>query len=88
MAFKWRQAARNNAEATLSKWFWARRFVIGFAVAAVILFAVHAIKGYALQDSVVFGALWGAIAAAVFTVTGYIKYKRNPTCMLRQGKLQ
>lgn len=70
----------------MSKWFWLRRWLLACVVAWIVLFAVHLLKGYGASDSAWFAALWGAIAATIFTLTGYIKYRRNPACMLPPSK--
>lgn len=70
----------------MGHWFWWRRFVVAFAIAAPVLFAVHAIKGHAVPDAAGFGCLWGAVAAAIFTIVGYVRYRRNPACMLPRRK--
>lgn len=72
----------------MDKGFWARRLVLAFVIVGLVLFAVHAVRGYALQDSAAFGCLWGAIAATIFTGIGYIRYRRNPACMLPRRKPQ
>lgn len=66
----------------MKKWFWAKRFGTSFMIAGPVLFAVHAVKGYNLATSAAFGCIWGVIGAAIFTLVGYIRYKRNPACML------
>lgn len=66
----------------MPKWTWIKRFVLAFAIAAAVLFAVHLGKGYPAVAAAWFAALWGAIAAAVFTLVGYVKYRRSPACML------
>lgn len=62
--------------------FWARRFALALLVAGVLLFVVELVKGHEPIDAVKFAAFWGVLAAAVFTLTGYIKYRRNPACMI------
>lgn len=70
----------------MSKWIWIKRFVLAFVFAGTVLFAVHLVKGYPAIDAAWFAALWGAIAAAIFTLVGYVKYRRNPACMLPRAK--
>jgi hypothetical protein len=66
--------------------FWIKRFLLAFAVASAVLFLVQLVKGYTASDAAQFAALWGAISAALFVMVGYIRYKRNPACMLPQSK--
>lgn len=66
----------------MPRFYWTRRFVIAFIAAGVVLCAAHLVRGHALADSIGFGLLWGAIAAVIFTVVGYLRYRRNPACML------
>lgn len=66
----------------MKKWFWVKRFAVSFVIAGIVLFAVHAVKGYNLTDAAAFGCIWGAIGAAIFTLVGYVRYKRNPACLL------
>lgn len=66
--------------------FWVKRFLLAFVVASISLGAVQYLKGSTLPSATQFGLLWGAISAALFTLVGYIRYKRNPACMLRRSK--
>lgn len=70
----------------MGKGFWIRRFVIALVIAWAVLFAAHLLRGHALADSAWFAALWGAAAAVIFTVIGYVKYRRNPACMLPRSR--
>lgn len=63
-------------------WFWLKRFLFAFVVAGAVLFVVHLFKGHGIIDAAWFALLWGAITAAVFTLSGYIRYRRHPACML------
>ena len=68
--------------------FWIKRFATALAVAFVVLFCVELLKGHARAPAIQYAMTWGLITAAVYTVTGYIRYKRNPACMTplnRQG---
>ena len=62
--------------------FWTRRFVLALLIAAPLLFVVQTIKGHGLVEAAQFAAFWGAITAALYTLVGYNRYKRNPTCWL------
>lgn len=71
----------------MSTGFWLKRFALAFLVGAALLFVVQYLKGMPPADALKFGALWGAISAAIFTLTGYVRYRRNPACMLpRSGR--
>ena len=75
-----------DGEAGRGTRFWVTRFIVAFVVAAAVLFAVHLVKGYGLQDSIGFGVVWGVVAAAIYTAIGYFRYRRNPACMLPRRK--
>jgi hypothetical protein len=62
---------------------WAFRFLLAFAVAAAALAVVQLAKGANIGSAATFAAVWGALTALVFTGVGYIKYKRNPACMIK-----
>ena len=62
--------------------FWLKRFVSALLIATALLFIVELVKGHGRAEAAQFAALWGAITAALFTLIGYNRYKRNPTCWL------
>lgn len=62
--------------------FWVRRFLLALLVASSLLTVVHYAKGNPLPGAARFGVLWGAISAMLFTLIGYVRYRRNPACML------
>lgn len=62
--------------------FWLKRFLLALAIAAAALSAVRLLRGDGAAAAVVYGALWGGVAAAVYTLTGYARFRRNPACML------
>lgn len=66
--------------------FWLKRFVIAFVGAGVLLFAVELVKGSATEQALRFGLLWGLVFAALFTLIGYVRYRRNPACMLPRDR--
>lgn len=68
--------------------FWIKRFVLAFFGAAVLLLLVELAKGYQLASALQFGALWGGVFASIFTLIGYVRYKRNPACMLLRQRGQ
>lgn len=62
--------------------FWIKRFLVALVVAWAVLFVAHLLRGHAAPGAVAFAALWGTLAAALFTLLGYLKYRRHPACML------
>ena len=62
--------------------FWTKRFVLAFLVAATLLLIVELVKGHGQAEAAQFAGLWGGITAALYTLIGYNKYRRNPTCWL------
>jgi phosphatidylglycerophosphate synthase len=66
----------------MSLGFWLKRFTFALFVASAALFCVQYLKGSPALEAVQFGLVWGVISAALFTLIGYIRYRRNPACML------
>lgn len=66
--------------------FWTRRFLLALVVAGVVLFAVQLAKGHAAIEAAMFAALWAPLTATVFVTAGYIRYRRNPACMLPRSR--
>lgn len=66
--------------------FWIKRFLTAFAIASVLLFVVQLVKGYETIEAARFALLWSAISASLFTLVGYIRYRRNPACMLPRSE--
>lgn len=62
--------------------FWLKRLILAFVVASVLLLSAQLFKGAPLNSAVMYGLLWGGVTAVIFTLVGYIRYKRNPACML------
>lgn len=60
--------------------FWVKRFLLALAVAFVVLFGAELAKGHSQAAALQFAALWGLATGAVFTLAGYVRYRRNPTC--------
>lgn len=63
--------------------FWAKRFLVVLAVAFVVLVGTELVKGHSQMAALRFAGLWGLATATVFTLAGYIRFKRNPACWLR-----
>ena len=60
--------------------FWIKRFFTVFVGAFVIIGAVQMLKGHDSPYSATQGAIWGAIAATVFTVTRFFRSRRGEHC--------
>jgi O-antigen/teichoic acid export membrane protein len=66
----------------MTKHFWIKRMAVSLIAGVFVLLLVQLVKGAELQDAVVFAALWGVVFAATFTGIGYLRFKRNPACMV------
>lgn len=62
--------------------FWLKRLLLAFLVAAGLLFVVQMLKGYEPPSAAKFALFWGGVSSALFTLIGFIRYKRNPSCMI------
>lgn len=67
---------------TLKAGFWIRRLLVVFLVVTAVLFPVELLKGHESYAALQFALFWGAVTAGVFTLVGYIRFRRNPACML------
>ena len=63
--------------------FWIKRLIISFVVAFAALTIVQMAKGTESQPATIFGLIWGAIAAVIFTGIGYYRFRKNPACMTK-----
>lgn len=61
---------------------------MAFAIAFVVLAAVQALKGKPLDVALQFALAWGLISAGIFALAGYLRYRRNPACMLPQERVE
>lgn len=66
--------------------FWMKRFALALVVAGVVLLLAELVKGHEPLDAAKFAAFWGMLTAAVFTLAGYVRYRRNPACMLPRSR--
>lgn len=66
----------------MPKWFWAKRLAVSLLVAGGLLALVHYAKGHPWADAMAYGAFWGGVTAVVFTGVGYVRFRRNPACMI------
>lgn len=62
--------------------FWIKRSIVALVVAVALLFVVQLLKGAAADRAIVYALIWGGISAGLFTLVGYLRFKRNPVCML------
>lgn len=62
--------------------FWIRRLLVVFLVVSAVLFPVELAKGHESGAALQFALFWGVMTAGVFTLVGYIRFRRNPACML------
>lgn len=65
--------------------FWCKRFALAFIVAFGILAIARVAKGDAFEPAIMYAAAWGAVSAGIFTLVGYLRFRRNPACMLPRG---
>ncbi len=66
--------------------YWLKRFLLAFIGAALVLLAIELLKGHEPQRAALFAAAWGTAFAVIFTLIGYVRYRRNPACMLPVNK--
>lgn len=62
--------------------FWIKRFFVVFAGASLIICAAQMLKGHELPYSVAQGAIWGAIAAIVFTAARLYQSRQGQHCAI------
>ena len=65
---------------------WLKRFVLALIVAGATLFAAQCLKGHTAAGAASFATLWGVVSAAIFTLVGYVRYRRSPACMLPRSR--
>lgn len=68
--------------------FWIKRFLIALLIAGAALVAVQLAKGHDVREAAQFGVVWGIVSSALFTLIGFLRYKRNPSCMLPRSRRQ
>ena len=66
--------------------FWVRRFLLSFVIAGVVLGALQYVRGATQSEAIAFGFVWGVISSGLFTLIGYVRFRRNPACMLPRGE--
>jgi hypothetical protein len=57
--------------------FFVRRFLIAFVIAAAVISAAQFLKGHPLALAIPDGLLWGAISSAVYTLVLAYKLRRS-----------
>ncbi|TLX20671.1 hypothetical protein [Thermomonas fusca] len=62
--------------------FWIKRFSLALVVAFVVLFGVELAKGHSQVAAVQFASFWAVVTGTIFTLAGYVRYRRNPACWL------
>ncbi|HEY5366526.1 MAG TPA: hypothetical protein VIL19_08625 [Casimicrobiaceae bacterium] len=60
--------------------FWVRRFLLVFAIAAVLICVAQLLKGRTLDYSLAQGFLWAAIAASVATLVNVVRSRNRRHC--------
>jgi hypothetical protein len=63
--------------------FWLKRFLLALVLATILLFAVELIKGHHLMMALEFALKWGVLSAGLYTLIGYLRFRRNPACWRR-----
>lgn len=66
----------------MSPSFWIKRFVLSLIGSSFLIFGVELAKGHTQEAATQFAGIWGLIFAVLFTGIGYIRFKRNPACMI------
>ncbi|MBO9873479.1 MULTISPECIES: hypothetical protein [Xanthomonas] len=66
--------------------FWIKRLLVSLVAASSVLSAVQYLKGSPLSEAAQFGATWGAVFSVLFAGIGYVRYRRNPSCMLPRSR--
>src|SRR5471030_1736442 len=64
---------------------WIKRYLFAAVPLFAILAAVEWFKGDATSQDFLSAAVWAVIAAAIFTVSAYRRYRRNQACALCDG---
>ncbi|NDK39746.1 hypothetical protein DT603_12925 [Pseudoxanthomonas gei] len=60
--------------------FWIRRFFTVVGGAFLVICAAQLLRGHALPDAALQGAIWGAISATVFTVSRFLQARQGRHC--------
>ncbi|MFA6954410.1 MAG: hypothetical protein WC538_00910 [Thermoanaerobaculia bacterium] len=66
----------------MGKAFWIRRFFTVLLGAFVVITGAQLLRGHDLTHSMIEGAIWGAIAALVFTTSRYVQARKGQHCAI------
>lgn len=64
----------------MTKFMWARRFLIAFAGAFLLLAGVAALRGHSAREALAHGLMWGSISALIFTGSRAYTFSRGRAC--------
>lgn len=64
--------------------FWIKRFFVVFAGAFIVIALTQWLKGHSLDYAAREAALWGGIAATIFTVSRFIQTRNGQHCAICQ----
>ena len=62
--------------------FWVKRFFTVLGGAFLTVCAAQLLRGHELPDAALQGTVWGAISAAVFTVSRFFQARRGWHCAI------
>ncbi|MCP4989108.1 MAG: hypothetical protein GY928_24525 [Colwellia sp.] len=63
--------------------FWIKRYITVFAIAATLLTIIKVVfKSEPFMDALMYGLLWGTIAAAAFTASRVYQSRKGQECAL------
>lgn len=66
----------------MSRGSWIKRFFAVLLGAFVVITGAQMLRGHGLTPSMIEGAIWGAIAAFVFTTSGYFQARNGQHCAI------
>ena len=61
---------------------WIRVFLIAFVGAFVVIAGAHLLRGRPLEQSLMEGLLWSAIAATIFTAARAYRLRKGQACAI------
>ena len=65
--------------------FYIRRFILAFAIAAIVIAVAQMLKGHPVAFSVQEGLLWGGVSSVVYTFVLAFKLRKLPVPPKDQG---
>ncbi len=66
--------------------FWLKRFLLATTVAFFVLFGTRLAKGHPQMAALQFAGGWALATGVAFTLAGYARYRRNPSCWLPKDR--